>query len=106
MGNVTADESGVITQILSRDLLDLGYEPFTSILGRAVAIHALADDGHSQPSGAAGARIFVGVIGFSEQNVMANIDAQFPTFPIVPPHLSSVDYSGNKKSTVSGAPCG
>lgn len=61
LGNITANDAGVA----SFDFVDkkLSFEGVTSIVGRAVIIHAGEDDLKSQPSGAAGARIACGTIG-------------------------------------------
>lgn len=60
-GNITAGENGVATLVLE----DSGVRFFgpTSIIGRGVVVHEKADDLKSQPSGDAGARLAVGVIG-------------------------------------------
>lgn len=61
MGNLTADDKGVAT-------LDVTFENFTiagmtnPVLGRAIVVHEAEDDG-GQPTGNAGGRIAVGVIG-------------------------------------------
>jgi Cu-Zn family superoxide dismutase len=60
-GNVVATDAGTVDATLSMDVvLDPGAEG--SIVGRAVILHADADDLRSQPSGAAGRRIACGVI--------------------------------------------
>lgn len=61
LGNITADESG-IAQFEKSDAemsLETGDK---SIVGRAMIVHAEADDLTSQPSGAAGARVGCGII--------------------------------------------
>lgn len=61
LGNIRADQSGQATiDIRSKDL----KVHFT--LGRAVVVHADPDDFKSQPSGNAGARVAVGVIGVAD----------------------------------------
>ena len=64
LGNVTADASGKA----SYDRLDtmLTFEGDNSIIGRAVIVHAKADDLKSQPSGDAGARGACGVVGIAQ----------------------------------------
>lgn len=61
LGNITADASGVAK--VNKEDAEMSLETGeNSILGRAVVVHADADDLVSQPSGAAGARIGCGVI--------------------------------------------
>ena len=61
LGNVTADAEGVAKFDFVDPLLRLmGPE---HILGRGLVLHADEDDLESQPTGAAGARVAVGVIG-------------------------------------------
>jgi Cu-Zn family superoxide dismutase len=64
LGNVVADEDGKATVKLEDTLLSL-HGPH-SILGRALIVHAKADDLKSQPAGDAGARIGAGVIGIAK----------------------------------------
>ncbi len=61
LGNITADASGHATL----DYVDskLAFDGTGSILGRSVVIHADRDDIAAQPSGNAGKRVAVGVIG-------------------------------------------
>lgn len=59
-GNLEADESGKATY--SQTFADLKVEGDTSIIGKAVIVHAKADDLKTQPSGNAGDRIACGVI--------------------------------------------
>jgi Cu-Zn family superoxide dismutase len=61
MGNITADDSGKATVNLKDKLMTLHGDH--SIIGRAVIVHAEADDLKSQPSGNAGARAACGVVG-------------------------------------------
>jgi len=63
LGNITADSSGHAYLDIRDPYLSL--EGLRSIIGRAVVVHASADDLVSQPSGAAGARIACGVIGLA-----------------------------------------
>jgi Cu-Zn family superoxide dismutase len=60
LGNVSADGSGKAA--LSQVDRHLALDGPTSIVGRAVVVHANPDDFTSQPSGAAGARIACGVV--------------------------------------------
>lgn len=64
LGNITADDRGRAT-ILARDKMIQLHGP-NSIVGRALVVHAKADDLKSQPSGAAGARVAFGVIGIAK----------------------------------------
>lgn len=61
LGNITADENGNATY--KRVDANLKFYGETNILGRGVIIHAGEDDLTSQPTGAAGAREAMGVIG-------------------------------------------
>ncbi len=61
LGNIVADNTGTATIDMMDDVITLNG-PF-SIIGRAVVVHAGADDLTSQPSGAAGPRAACGVIG-------------------------------------------
>jgi Cu-Zn family superoxide dismutase len=60
LGNITANEQG--TAMIDLKAKDLKLH---LILGRAVVVHAGEDDLTSQPSGAAGPRVGVGVIGIA-----------------------------------------
>jgi Cu-Zn family superoxide dismutase len=62
MGNVKANEQGNAHLEITLKGLTVGNHP-NPILGRAVILHAKADDLKSQPTGDAGARIACGVIG-------------------------------------------
>ncbi len=64
LGNVDADENGKATIKLTDTLLSL-HGPH-SILGRAIIVHAKADDLKTQPTGDAGGRIGAGVIGIAK----------------------------------------
>jgi superoxide dismutase, Cu-Zn family len=63
LGNIEADSQGHATY----DLTDpaLGFSGATSILGRGVVVHEKPDD-FSQPTGNAGGRLAVGVIGVAK----------------------------------------
>ena len=97
-GNITADSDGTITTVFTVDLLDLGVDVNQSIIGRAVAVHVNADDGQTQPTGNAGYRIFVGVIGVSAQNVTANLATTFAPFPVDPFSLPLNDNNNNNNN--------
>jgi len=62
MPNVVADEHGVIAVDLIAPGLTLGDGGARDIAGRALVLHASADDYATQPSGNSGARIACGVI--------------------------------------------
>ena len=62
LGNVKADDHGVANLELTLEGISINGE-HDPIIGRGVVLHAKADDLKSQPSGDAGARIAVGVIG-------------------------------------------
>lgn len=61
LGNIIADESGVAKIDTKAEGVKLHM-----ILGRSFVVHAKADDLKSQPSGAAGPRVGVGVIGIAQ----------------------------------------
>jgi Cu-Zn family superoxide dismutase len=61
LGNIRANEQGV-AQI---DITVPGLQ-LESVLGRAIVVHADPDDLKSQPSGNAGARIGLGIIGVTK----------------------------------------
>jgi Cu-Zn family superoxide dismutase len=62
MGNITAGEDGTARVDAEFGFLVLDPEADNSIMGKAVVVHAGADDMSSQPSGDAGARVACGVI--------------------------------------------
>ncbi len=64
MGNIKADESGKAVVDLDDD--QMGFEGPNSILGRGLVVHAKADDLKSQPSGDAGGRLAVAIIGVAK----------------------------------------
>ncbi|MCC7083811.1 MAG: superoxide dismutase family protein [Pirellulales bacterium] len=61
LGNVDADSKGIAEVNKTVDGLKL-----QTVIGRSMVVHADADDLMSQPSGNAGARVAVGVIGIAE----------------------------------------
>ncbi len=65
MGNVTADASGNVHLDLTVDNISIAgmKDP---IIGRGLVLHANPDDLKTQPTGNAGARIAVGVIGIAK----------------------------------------
>lgn len=65
LGNLTADENGEATYELVVDNISIARRN-NGIIGRAIVVHALEDDG-GQPTGNAGARIGFGVIGIANK---------------------------------------
>lgn len=68
-GNITADANGVAKLVLEDS--GVRFQGPTSVLGRGVVVHEKADDLKSQPSGDAGARLAVGVIGVAKTGAAA-----------------------------------
>ena len=66
LGNIEAKDNGTATYKYTDEHLDLH-----TIFGRAVVVHAGEDDLKSQPSGDAGARVAVGVIGVAQKPASA-----------------------------------
>jgi Cu-Zn family superoxide dismutase len=64
LGNIVADKDGTAVVKMTDKLISL-HGPH-SIIGRAIIVHADADDEKSQPAGNAGARIGAGVIGVAK----------------------------------------
>lgn len=64
LGNLVADERGKALLAMRDAVIQLNGPH--SIIGRAIIVHAKADDLKSQPTGAAGARIACGVIGIGK----------------------------------------
>ena len=64
LGNVTADKNGVVVIDQTVDFITLANGK-SAVIGRSVVLHGGKDDLSSQPSGAAGPRIGVGVIGWA-----------------------------------------
>lgn len=62
LGNIEADASGNAKKTLTVDNITVGGGGENDILGKAVILHAQADDLKSQPSGDAGGRIGGGII--------------------------------------------
>jgi Cu-Zn family superoxide dismutase len=61
LGNITANQDGVANVDINAPWLKLHF-----IVGRSLVVHGGADDLKSQPSGAAGPRVGVGVIGIAK----------------------------------------
>lgn len=62
MDNIASDASGVAQVNVYLRGVTLGGDAANDIAGRAVVVHADADDYHSQPAGNAGARVACGLI--------------------------------------------
>lgn len=62
MDNLVADADGVTRVDVAARGVTLGGGAANDIAGRAVVVHAMADDYQSQPAGNAGARVACGVI--------------------------------------------
>lgn len=65
LGNIEANAEGVAT--LEWTDPQLAFEGMHSVVGRAVIVHAKADDLKTQPTGDAGGRLACGVIGIAKQ---------------------------------------
>lgn len=64
LGNVTATSSGNVTYDLDDE--HLSFHGPHSIIGRGLVVHEKADDLKTQPTGNAGGRLAVGVIGVAK----------------------------------------
>ena len=62
MDNIVSDAGGVAKVNVHLRGVTLGGEAANDIAGRALIVHAAADDYHTQPTGNAGARVACGVI--------------------------------------------
>ncbi len=62
IGNIEVNDHGDGILTLTTDLWTIGGGPGSDILGKAVIVHAQADDFATQPTGNAGGRIACGVI--------------------------------------------
>jgi superoxide dismutase, Cu-Zn family len=65
LGNISANDKGLASKVLVIENISLSYEN-NSVLGRSVVVHAEKDTG-TQPSGDAGSRVAVGVIGIRKR---------------------------------------
>lgn len=61
LGNIEANEDGIANVDMTSEGLQLHF-----VIGRALVVHGGEDDFESQPSGDAGARVALGVIGIAE----------------------------------------
>ena len=66
LGNIAVGADGTGSFELTTDLWDMDTGSDLDVVGKAIIVHAGADDFVSQPSGAAGARIGCGVIELME----------------------------------------
>jgi Cu-Zn family superoxide dismutase len=64
MGNITADANG--RAVVDLDDTLMSFEGPNCILGRGLVVHAKADDLKTQPSGDAGGRLAVAIIGVAK----------------------------------------
>ena len=67
IGNMTVDDQGMGKLELTTNLWEMNTGSDIDIVGKAIIVHAGADDFVSQPSGNAGARIGCGVIELGQQ---------------------------------------
>lgn len=72
LGNIKADKNGRVHTSMRVDFITVNGVN-NPIVGRAVVLHAKADDFVSQPSGSAGARLACGVIGIANPNTRKDI---------------------------------
>jgi superoxide dismutase, Cu-Zn family len=71
LGNIIADGQGAIKLQVSSRLVSLYQGVKESVIGRAVAVHAAADDCVTNPAGNSGARAAQGVIGLRNSTLPA-----------------------------------
>jgi len=69
LSNFTADGNGNIIASFYDSLASLAVTNNASIIGRAIVVHANPDDCVTQPTGNAGARLALGVIGIANSLV-------------------------------------
>jgi len=62
IGNVEVGANGKGTLTLTTDLWTIGGAPETDVVGKAIIVHAKADDFTTQPTGNAGGRVGCGVV--------------------------------------------
>ena len=62
LGNLTVDDAGNGTLTLTNALWEIGTGGANDVVGKAVVVHAAADDLMGQPAGNSGARIGCGAI--------------------------------------------
>lgn len=66
IGNVEVGADGKGTLTLTTDLWTIGGAPETDVVGKAVIVHAKADDFTTQPTGNAGGRVGCGVVALKK----------------------------------------
>lgn len=66
MDNIVADADGVAKINIHLIGVTLGGGAYNDIVGRAIVVHAAADDYRSQPAGNSGARVACGVINVTQ----------------------------------------
>lgn len=101
LGNLEASEGSPVTLDMRDDRIALSGAH--SIIGRALVVHADADDLESQPSGEAGARMACGVIGIAatEAGAAGETGAQPPG---TPGEISDPDATPESDSMTPEAP--
>ena len=62
VANLVADAAGNATLTFSTPLWSIGGDPSRDVVGRALIVHAKADDFRTQPTGDAGGRVACGVV--------------------------------------------
>jgi len=62
LGNIEVGADGKGSFSLESDLWTIGGDPATDVIGKAIIVHAAADDFTTQPTGNAGGRVGCGVI--------------------------------------------
>jgi Cu-Zn family superoxide dismutase len=67
IGNVEVGADGKGTLTLTTDLWTIGGAPETDVVGKAVIVHAKADDFTTQPTGNAGGRVGCGVVEMAKK---------------------------------------
>jgi Cu-Zn family superoxide dismutase len=63
IGNIEVGADGKGSFTLTTDLWTIGGAPETDVVGKAIIVHAKADDFTTQPTGNAGGRVGCGVVG-------------------------------------------
>jgi len=83
LGNFIADGNGNIIASFYNSLASLAVTNNASIIGRAIVVHADPDDCVTQPTGNAGARLALGVIGIATPTPLSTpTPTSTPTNPV------------------------